>query len=178
MYHETHRKRWLHSPWVTRDFLPRHPELKVVADLSHWVCVAETDTNDPELEAAIELLAPRVHHIHARVGYDHGPQVADPRAPEWMPYTEGHESWWKKIWDEMAKRGDEWTTVTPEHGPPNYQQTIPHTRIPTAEIWDVNHFIGLRSQRNFAEKFGEANTSKLVPSESQGETGGSKFPWG
>lgn len=44
VYHETHRKRWLHSPWVTRDFLPKFPELELVADLSHWINVAETDT--------------------------------------------------------------------------------------------------------------------------------------
>ena len=31
--HETHRKRFLHSPWVTRDFLPNHPKLKLAADL-------------------------------------------------------------------------------------------------------------------------------------------------
>ena len=47
----------------------------MVADLSHWINVAETDTNDPDLTAVIEALAPRFRHIHLRVGYDHGPQV-------------------------------------------------------------------------------------------------------
>ena len=27
--HETHRKRFLHSPWVARAFVPRFPDLKV-----------------------------------------------------------------------------------------------------------------------------------------------------
>ena len=49
--------------------------LTMVADLSHWINVAETDTNDPDLTAVIEALAPRFRHIHLRVGYDHGPQV-------------------------------------------------------------------------------------------------------
>ncbi len=30
--HETHRARYLYSPWVARDFLPRHPDLRLVAD--------------------------------------------------------------------------------------------------------------------------------------------------
>ena len=28
--HETHRKRFLHSPWVGRDFVPKFPDLKLV----------------------------------------------------------------------------------------------------------------------------------------------------
>ena len=44
---EGHRKRYLHSPWVARDFLPDFPELKFVADHSHWICVAETNAQDP-----------------------------------------------------------------------------------------------------------------------------------
>jgi hypothetical protein len=47
----------------------------MVADLSHWINVAETDTNDPDLTAVIEAFASRFRHIHLRVGYDHGPQV-------------------------------------------------------------------------------------------------------
>lgn len=39
--HETHRKRFLYSPWVTRDFFNQYPEIKnkikLCADLSHWV---------------------------------------------------------------------------------------------------------------------------------------------
>ncbi len=31
-----------------------------------------------------------------------------------------------------------------EHGPPNYQQTLPHTREPVAHIWDVNLWIQAR----------------------------------
>jgi len=86
VHHETHRKRFLYSPWATRDFLLGEDgkgrkllqddlNLTMVADLSHWVNVAETDTNDPDLTAVIEALAPRFRHIHLRVGYDHGPQV-------------------------------------------------------------------------------------------------------
>ena len=30
VYHETHRKRFLHSPWVGRDFVPKFKDLKLV----------------------------------------------------------------------------------------------------------------------------------------------------
>merc|ERR1719300_1130614 len=83
VHHESHRKRFLHSPWLTRDFLmgskgSELDDLTMVADLSHWINVAETDCNDMDLTAVIEAMAPRFRHIHMRVGYDHGPQVPDP----------------------------------------------------------------------------------------------------
>jgi len=165
VYHETHRKRFLHSPWVARDFLPKFPKMKLVADLSHWINVAETDTNDKSLNKVIETIAPMVYHTHGRVGYDHGPQVSDPRAPEWLSYTEGHERWWSAIWKAQQARGQKFTTFTPEHGPPNYQPTCPYSRMPLADIWEVNHWIALRQQEKFASLFGKENTSKLNPSE-------------
>jgi hypothetical protein len=44
----------------------------------------------------------------------------------------------------------------------------PHTNKPLASIWDVNHWIGLRRQERFAELFGAENTSRLIPSATQG----------
>lgn len=167
--HEGHRKRFLHSPWVCRDFLiPRFPTLKFTADLSHFTCIAETDPSDVDLSSVVEALAPMVHHVHCRVGYDHGPQVADPRAEMWMPYTEGFERWWDLIWEAQKARGDQFTTFTPEHGPPNYQQTDPQSGEPLADIWDVNHWIALRRQARFAELYGVQG--ELQPSATQGIT--------
>jgi hypothetical protein len=37
-------------------------------------------------------------------------------------------------------------SLAPEHGPPNYQQTVPYTRQPLASIWEINHWIALRQQ--------------------------------
>ena len=51
----------------------------MVADLSHWINIAETNTDDPDLTAVIEKCADKFDHTHCRVGYDHGPQVPDPR---------------------------------------------------------------------------------------------------
>jgi sugar phosphate isomerase/epimerase len=48
--HETHRQRLMYSPFQTRDILkqPQLKNLKINADLSHWVCVCERvfDLND------------------------------------------------------------------------------------------------------------------------------------
>ena len=142
--------------------------MKICADLSHWICVAETDTTDPVLNQAIDLIIPNVIHTHCRVGYDHGPQVADPRCPTWMPYMEGHERWWDRIWESQKKAGRQYTVMIAEHGPPNYQQCVPSSGEPLALIWDVNHWIQLRRQKRFSQLYGEQETSKLVPSESQG----------
>merc|ERR1712241_225354 len=101
--HETHRKRFFHSPWVCRDFVignyGDNDGLKMVSDYSHFLTVAETDPSDAHLNAVIDGLKPKMWHIHGRVGYDHGPQVNDPRAPEWQGYLEGFERWWDEILD-------------------------------------------------------------------------------
>merc|ERR1719247_3989333 len=165
--HEGHRKRYLHSPWVARDIIPKFPKLKLCADLSHWINVAETNTEDPDLTQVIEDIAPQVYHVHCRVGYDHGPQVPDPRAPEWIGYMEGHERWWDAIWKAQAARGQKVSTMIGEHGPPNYQQTLPYSREPVAHIWDVNLWTQLRRQARFSELFGSEGSSKLVPSKTQ-----------
>ena len=41
-----------------------------VADLSHWVNVAETNSSDPDLTAVIERLAAKFHHTHCRFDDD------------------------------------------------------------------------------------------------------------
>jgi len=60
--HETHRKRFLHSPWVCRDFLPEYDDndLRIVADLSHFTCVAEVDPHNREVTEVVQLIAPKV----------------------------------------------------------------------------------------------------------------------
>jgi len=150
--HETHRKRILHSPWVSRELVPLFKgDLKVVADYSHFLCVAETNTEDAELNAAIALLAPHVKHIHARVGYDHGPQVPDPRAKYWQDYVVGMERWWSAIFKAQRASGMPVSTVTPEHGPPNYQVCEPNWQTPLADIWAVNTWVGERIRKRFDE---------------------------
>ena len=101
--HETHRGRILYNPWATRDLLRLFPDLKLSCDLSHWVCITERLlTSEGEI---IALAAEHCLHLHARVGYENGPQVADPRAPEFAPQLAAHEAWWDMIWDSQAAQG-------------------------------------------------------------------------
>ena len=97
--HETHRGRILYNPWVTRDLCREFPQLKLTADLSHFVCVAErvfSEADEDWAEVMVEV-ARATKHIHARVGYAQGPQVPDPRAPEYSSALSSHERWWDQI---------------------------------------------------------------------------------
>ena len=94
--HETHRSRYFGNPWNTYRLIQRMPSLKLTADFSHWVCVAERLLADAEQLFA--TIIPHCHHVHARVGYEEGPQVPDPRAPEWQAHLNIHERWWDAIW--------------------------------------------------------------------------------
>ena len=38
----------------------------MVADLSHWVCVSETDPSDPDLTSVVEMYAGQFKHTHCR----------------------------------------------------------------------------------------------------------------
>ena len=135
VYHETHRKRFLHSPWVARRFMPRSIytiytiyTLSTISSLSTLFTLStlgqvprDEDGGGPlplgvrggdgpqrpgphcrhrevrRADAAHSLQVQTIiHHIHnninnvplSRVGYDHGPQVPDPRAADWLPYME------------------------------------------------------------------------------------------
>lgn len=133
--HETHRGRFtFHSAGIL-PYLEKFPEMKLTADFSHWCAVSESLLQDQQ-----EILAaviPRVAHIHARVGYEHGPQVADPFAPEWGLHLETHIAWWKKILAAYAQNNKS-LTVTPEAGPAPYMPALPYSRQPLADQWKIN----------------------------------------
>ncbi len=146
---ETHRSRSFFNPWITRDILRQLPELKLTCDFSHWCVVCERllDT-EPEV---IELCAKRAHHVHARVGYDQGPQVPHPAAPEYREALEAHERWWTRIWRSQAERGARLSTLTPEFGPDGYLHCLPFTAAPVADLRQVNIWMAERQRRRFAE---------------------------
>ncbi len=139
IYHETHRGRFAFAAHVTRNFLREIPDLKLSADFSHWCCVAESelDNQQESLNMAIE----RSFHIHARVGYPGGPQVLDPRLPEWGKITSKFVGWWKKIIKEREKHGLEEISVTSEFGPFPYMQRAPFTLTPLSNQWEINVYM-------------------------------------
>jgi hypothetical protein len=148
--HETHRGRILFNPWVTRRLLTRFAALKLCCDFSHWVCVCERLITDQL--PVIRQCADRCLHLHARVGYEQGPQVPDPRAPEHRRHLEAHERWWRLIWAAQEKRGFRVSTLTPEFGPPDYQHTLPFTCVPVSNLEEICDWQARRQARNFARR--------------------------
>lgn len=148
--HETHRGRIFFYPGITAQLLERFENLKLCCDLSHWVCVGERLLDD-QLEV-VRLSARHCIHIHARVGYEEGPQVPDPRAPEYLSYVEAHERWWNIIWDEQEKQGMEESTLTPEFGPPGYLHTLPYTQAPVADLEAICNWQAQREQEIFSQR--------------------------
>ena len=149
--HETHRGRILFNPWTTSRLLTRFPDLKLCCDFSHWVCVCERLIEDQI--GIIRQCADHCLHVHARVGYEQGPQVPDPRAPEYQTHLEAHEAWWRLVWKAQAKRGFRASTLTPEFGPPDYQHTLPFTRAPVSHLEEICDWQARRQAENFARCF-------------------------
>jgi len=133
--HETHRGRALFSVSSARDVLTALPTLRLNADFSHWCCVHESLLEDQE--EAVQLAIHHTHYVHARIGHREGPQVSDPRAPEWKEEAERHFSWWEQIAAECARKGVPTLALCPEFGPPPYMPTLPHTRQAVADLREI-----------------------------------------
>jgi len=148
--HETHRGRILYNPWITEKLLRHFPELKLSCDFSHWVVISER-----LLETELDIIAQsaeRCIHVHARVGYEEGPQVPDPRAPEYERHVVAHERWWNMVWDAQERRGMKESTLTPEFGAPDYLHTLPYTRTPVADLWDICNWQAGRQRTRFSSR--------------------------
>ena len=146
VFHETHRARCLHTPWRTAELLRSSPGTKLVLDLSHWCNVCESLLEDQS--ETIKTILPAVEHIHARVGHAQGPQVSDPRAPEWQEALNAHLQWWDLVIAAKREAGAVQLTITPEFGPPPYQPTLPWTQMPVSCLWDINvHMMNLLRNR-------------------------------
>jgi len=138
IYHESHRGRILFAANITRQFIEKVPGLRLTLDISHWCNVHESYLGDQEETIAMALN--RTDHIHARIGHPEGPQVNDPRAPEWKQAVETHFSWWDKIVERKKREGKLMTFLT-EFGPPDYMPTLPYTRQAVANQWDINVYM-------------------------------------
>ncbi len=144
---ETHRGRSLFNPWITARICEQLPELKLTADFSHWCVVCER-LMDVEQDVLNRLVA-RVLHVHARVGYEQGPQVADPRLPRYRGALESHQRWWREIWRSQRQRGYSRTTLTPEFGPDGYQQLDVTTGEPVGDLWEINRWMATTQRTQF-----------------------------
>ena len=143
--HETHRGKFLFCLPVFLQALKEDPDMKIALDASHWCNVHESLLEDQE--AGIKKATQATAHIHSRVGFQEGPQVNDPRAPEWAAIVERHFSWWDQVVAHHRKAKKD-LTVTAEFGPAPYMPLTPHTQKPLANQWEVNlHMVHLFKER-------------------------------
>ncbi|HEX5152637.1 MAG TPA: TIM barrel protein [Parafilimonas sp.] len=133
--HETHRSRILFAAPVARHYMETIPELRITFDVSHWCNVSESLLQDQQ--ETVDMALQRVDHVHARIGHPEGPQVNDPRAPEWEDAMKAHFAWWDKIVELKKQQGDTLTVLT-EFGPPTYMPTLPYTQEPLSNQWAIN----------------------------------------
>ncbi len=144
--HETHRGRFPFSAALTRRYLEQRPGLRLTADFSHWCCVSESFLQDQK--ASVDAAIERADHIHARIGHDQGPQVNDPRAPEWREAVDLYLGWWDQIIAAHDEKGSSAFTITTEFGPPPYTPVIPHTQEPVSDQWELNlHMLDVLKKR-------------------------------
>ena len=134
--HEIHRGKFSFAAHVTKDYLVADPRLRLTFDISHWVAVAESWLEDQS--DAVQLAIDRSAHIHARVGYPEGPQVPDPRLPEWQEAVQVHLGWWSRIANRYKENAP--LTITTEFGPFPYQ-------VHNYSQWDINLFMMQLLQR-------------------------------
>ncbi len=137
--HETHRGRFSFSTTATLAFLEALPDLRLTADFSHWCNVAESFLQDQPV--AMRAAVARTDHIHARIGFPQGPQVNDPRAPEWQEAMDHHLAWWDAVVREHRRRKSDSLTITPEFGPAPYMPVMPYSREPLSNQWEVNLYM-------------------------------------
>lgn len=139
IYHETHRSRFSYTLPHTVEYLRSIEGLQLTADISHWMVVHESLlTGQDDL---LEEVIAHTNHIHARVGHAEGPQVSDPRAPEWKTAVDRHLDLWEQIIRRNWEAYDRPMTITSEFGPPNYMPTLPYTEIPVADQWEANMYM-------------------------------------
>ena len=137
--HETHRGRLGYSPQMTAELFNLRPAFYITADLSHWVCVTESMLQN--FGDVLDETIIRSRHIHSRVGFEQGPQVPDPRAPEWQYALDTFLGWWDRIVALNRQINTPVLPITTEFGPVPYMPAIPFSQTPLADQFTVNCYM-------------------------------------
>jgi sugar phosphate isomerase/epimerase len=149
--HETHRGRFSYHAASLLPYLQKFPEMELVGDFSHFCTVSESMLE--EQEEMIQQIIPHIAHIHARVGHEQGPQVNDPFAPEWENHFKIFEKWWEAILQHKEQKNTQTFSITPEFGPLPYMPSMPYTKQPLSNQWDLNikmmHHLKIRYKNKF-----------------------------
>lgn len=134
VFHETHRGRFAFAAHSTKPFLEyAHPDLTL--DVSHWCNVAESLLQDQK--SALDLAIEHTRQIHARVGFEQGPQVPDFMLPQYQAALQFHLECWDRVVLLNDNKGTELLPITTEFGPPPYMQ-INSTLDPAEKQWKLN----------------------------------------
>jgi sugar phosphate isomerase/epimerase len=136
--HETHRGKCLYSAPIAQMYFNRLPDFRICLDISHWCNVHESLLGDQK--EVVDLAISRTDHIHSRVGHAEGPQVNDPRAPEWEEALTAHLKWWDKVVKSHEEKNKD-LTITTEFGPFPYMPSLPYTQMPIANQWEINVYM-------------------------------------
>ena len=149
IHHETHRGRFSYALPETKRYLNSDSAFRLTLDISHWMVVHESLL--AQQQQLLDEVIERTDHIHARVGFEEGPQVNNPQAPEWDKALNRHLSIWESIILSHWKTGKP-MTITTEFGPPNYLPTAPFTQKPLSDQWEANVFImkAIKEQMNIS----------------------------
>lgn len=137
--HETHRGRVGYCPQMINEIFVSRKDFSITADFSHWVCVTESMLQN--FSEILDEAINRTKHIHARVGFEEGPQVPDPRGPEWKYALDNFLKWWDRIIQVNAKADCKILPITTEFGPQPYMPSIPFTNRPIANDFEINCFM-------------------------------------
>ncbi|KAL7650398.1 hypothetical protein ACMYSQ_010182 [Aspergillus niger] len=127
--HETHRNRSLFNPYSTDYIVQRVPQLRITADISHWVVVCERLLDQGEEDREIlDRVIPHVRHIHARMGTTQSSQCPEPLNPAFSAERQFFENLWLRI-VKLRQQTDYNCRITwvPEYGP------FPYHPIGTAQ---------------------------------------------
>ncbi|MDA8900320.1 sugar phosphate isomerase/epimerase [Flavobacteriaceae bacterium] len=149
IYHETHRGRFSYSLLNCLEHVAAEDQLRLTLDISHWMVVHESLLEGRD--ALLEPIIDKTRHIHARIGYQEGPQVNDPNAPEWKAAVDRHLDIWEAIikarWEAQQP-----ITVTTEFGPPHYMPALPYTQMPVSDQWKANTYMMQRIKERLGLK--------------------------
>lgn len=133
--HETHRGRFAYAAHATASYLDLLPNLRLTLDVSHWCNVAESLLHDQE--KAVERAILHTGHIHARVGFEQGPQVFDPADAASAQALNFHLKCWDSVVEKYRGTPHKALTITTEFGPSPYMPG----HQPEGKQWGYNLYM-------------------------------------